>query len=243
MMLHSVCRPAPRFTGNLCNAATGPAACPHPAADTPPRADLLTGSTVSRSTRHPLNLPPTLAEGEREGSAALSAGSPATSLPPPAEAEAAAQGQAVGDQQPLAAQHQQAQQEGEGAALLVRHEVVRVTASNLDMSRPLRSADLLAVYHASVVPRPGQVRRAGWASAVHWSRGGGCSAVPPPDASWVPAPCARLCRPGVDSGRLPAADAPALPLFGLFPPPLTAQGSNPPPAPAPMHCSRAPPIA
>jgi hypothetical protein len=39
-------------------------------------------------------------------------------------------------------------------------EVVRVTATNLDMSRPLRSADLLAVYHASVVPRPGQVRRA-----------------------------------------------------------------------------------
>ena len=141
--------------------ASLPCRLPAPAADTPPRADLLTGSTVSRSARHPLNLPFTLVEGDREGSAALSAGSPAASLPPPAEA--APQGHLAGNQQPPAAQHQQAQQEGEGGAPLVRHEVVRVTASNLDMSRPLRSADLLAVYHASVVPRPGQVRRAGWA--------------------------------------------------------------------------------
>ncbi len=122
---------------------------------------------MSRSARHPLNLPPTLAEGEREGSAAISAGSPASSLLPPADAQqgesevpaagTAAQQQASDQQPPAAQQAQQAQQWGaEGA--LVRHEVVRVTASNLDMSRPLRSADLLAVYHASVVPRPGQVR-------------------------------------------------------------------------------------
>lgn len=102
-------------------------------------------------------------EGDREGSAAMSTGSPASSLLPPAEAQPGVdQGaaQQAGDQQPPAAQHAAQQQWGaEGA--LVRHEVVRVTASNLDMSRPLRSADLLAVYHASVVPRPGQVRAVG----------------------------------------------------------------------------------
>ena len=93
----------------------------------------------------------------------MSTGSPASSLLPPAEAQPGVdQGaaQQAGDQQPPAAQHAAQQQWGaEGA--LVRHEVVRVTASNLDMSRPLRSADLLAVYHASVVPRPGQVRAVG----------------------------------------------------------------------------------
>lgn len=40
--------------------------------------------------------------------------------------------------------------------MTVQH-VVRVTATNLDMSRPLRSTDLLSVYRASVVPQPGQV--------------------------------------------------------------------------------------
>jgi hypothetical protein len=51
-------------------------------------------------------------------------------------------------------QHQQDVEQG--AAVGVQ-EVVRVTATNWDMSRPLRSADLLAVYHASIVPSPGQL--------------------------------------------------------------------------------------
>ncbi len=38
-----------------------------------------------------------------------------------------------------------------------QQQVVRVTASNLDLSRPLDSLDLLSVYHGSVVPSPGQV--------------------------------------------------------------------------------------
>ena len=36
-------------------------------------------------------------------------------------------------------------------------EVVRVTASGIDLSKPMHAADLLAVYHGSVVPQPGQV--------------------------------------------------------------------------------------
>ena len=68
------------------------------------------------------------------------------------------QGQHAGEQEPqMHAPPEMATEQAVTAPLLQHQEVLRVTATNLDMSRPLRSADLLSVYRASLVPQPGQV--------------------------------------------------------------------------------------
>lgn len=151
------------------------------AADLPPRADLLGSSSLFGSARHHTSLQ------EEESCAAAEAGTGSSGQQQAAEPQGAAQPDVAAQQLqdeasslqppqqddpqqqllnfeerqdgPQHPQHDPAQHPQQGQAPLeLLQEVVRVTAANLDMSRPLRPADLLAVYHASVVPRPGQVR-------------------------------------------------------------------------------------
>jgi outer membrane biosynthesis protein TonB len=121
-------------------------AAAHAAADMLPRDDLLAGPPGGGRNSRRLGqrlLPPA----EAAGGVAPSAGSQPDLQLESQEAPGA------GQQTPASASDpQQQQQQQQGGEV----EVVRVTATNLDMSRPLRSADLLAVYRASVVPRPGQ---------------------------------------------------------------------------------------
>lgn len=123
------------------------------AASTPPRADLLGGDLLltgdsQHAPRPPADLWTTAGTGGQQGAEqqgerrdqhrrADVCGMPP--LPPHAPRQQEGQAPGVGEQQ-----------------------VVRVTARNLDLSRPLCSADLLAVYRCSVVPQPGQV----WPRAV-----------------------------------------------------------------------------
>ena len=116
---------------------------------------------------------------------------------------------------------------GGGGGGGARHEVVRVTATNLDMSRPLRSSDLLHVYRASVVPAPGQVR-----AGEPRSRAVLAERIPRVLRSWCQQE--RCARPA--SARCALLGRPqALPLFKplgsspLFTPP------HPPPPPPCLH--------
>ncbi len=140
------------------------------AASTPPRPDLLAGALLLHGEQ-PLALAELQATGPAEdaqhtGQVAELQGrqQPADAAcmqPPPPRVPQPHPGQ---QQQ---GQPQEGQQQGQGPAA-EEEQVVRVMVKDVDLSRPLCSADLLALYRASVVPQPGQVRppgRESWGEA------------------------------------------------------------------------------
>ncbi|GAB4820093.1 hypothetical protein N2152v2_007139 [Parachlorella kessleri] len=117
--------------------------------NTPARSDILTGTPM-----RPYAVPPQPPQ-QQPQAATAAAGAAEAALPRlqggSSEAGSTTSSPA-GSTTPTHAAGQQWQQQQQQ-----QQQVVRVTASNLDLSRPLDSLDLLSVYHGSVVPSPGQV--------------------------------------------------------------------------------------